>query len=57
MNLLMLLSSRILPSESFKLSLDDADESGRCALVNDRCGNNKTSLLCNGGGITGGVNC
>ncbi len=45
----------ILPSESLRLSLDDADESCRWFFMEDFWGNNKTSLLCNGGGKRGGV--
>ncbi len=45
----------IIPSESLRLSLDDADESVRWFFMEDRWGNNKTSLLCNGGGRIGAV--
>lgn len=45
----------LLPSESLRLSLDDADERGRWVFMEDRWGNNKTSLWCNGGGRRGGV--
>ncbi len=49
------ISLLIWPSESFRLSLDDADESGRWVFTKDLWGNNKTSLLCNDGGIGGGI--
>ncbi len=48
----------MLPSESLRLSLDDADESGGGFFIEDFWGNNKASLLCNaggGGGRRGGV--
>lgn len=50
----------VLPRESLRLSLDDADESGGRLFMEDFWGNNKTSLLCNaddggGGGRRGGV--
>lgn len=45
----------MLPKESLRLSLDDADESGCWFFDRTRWGNNPASLLCNGGGRGGGA--